>query len=80
MCLSVCLSKKLICQLVLVNVELKALAVQAGCSHAFACKRWHVAAMTEVKGKEAKSGADILKWANEKGEFQHKASTFRTVN
>ena len=34
-CLFVCLSKKLICQLVLVNVELKALAVQAGCIHGF---------------------------------------------
>ena len=34
-CLFVCLSKKLICQLVLVNVELKALAVQAGYIHGF---------------------------------------------
>ena len=33
--------------------------------------------MAEVKGKEAKSGADILKWANKKGKFQCKASTFR---
>ena len=33
--LCVCLSKKLICQLVLVNVELKALAVQAGYIHGF---------------------------------------------
>jgi len=30
MCVSVCLSEKLICQLVLVNVYLKALAVQVG--------------------------------------------------
>ena len=35
-------------------------------------KGGHVAAMAEVKGKEAKSGAYIFKWANEKGEFQHK--------
>ncbi len=34
-CLSFRLSEKLICQLVLVNVQLKALAVQAGCIHRF---------------------------------------------
>ena len=34
-CLFVCLSKKHICQLVLVNVQLKALVVQAGCIHGF---------------------------------------------
>jgi len=33
--LCVCLSEKLVCQLVLVNVQLKALVVQAGCIHQF---------------------------------------------
>lgn len=33
--------------------------------------------MAEVQGKETKQSADILKWANEKGEFHRKPSTFR---